>query len=225
MKERAAVSFRRINPKIKIAPSILGADYGDLNHYLQKLEPFSDMFHVDVMDGNFVPNLSIGAGVVSCIKTTIPLDCHLMINNPHKYIKDFIKAGAHTVTIHAEASKNLKKDIGTIQSFGCQAGVSINPKTPVKKIEKVLPMVDLVLIMSVEPGFGGQEFMPEVLPKIAEIRKQYPNLDIAVDGGIDDKTAVYAKASGANVFVAGSYILKAEDPKAAAEKLRSAVEK
>ena len=211
-------------PKIKIAPSILGADYGDLNHYLQDLEPFSDMFHLDVMDGNFVPNLSIGAIVVESIRTTIPLDCHLMINNPEKYIADFAKAGAHIITIHAEASKDLKKDIELIQSFNCLAGVSINPKTPVKKIEKVLPLVDLVLIMSVEPGFGGQKFMAEVLPKIQEIRDKYPNLDIEIDGGIDNKTAPLAKAVGANVFVAGSYILKADNPKEAAEKLRASVQ-
>jgi ribulose-phosphate 3-epimerase len=220
---KPAVSFRTVNLKTKIAPSILGADYGDLNHYLQKLEPFSDMFHVDVMDGNFVPNLTIGAVVVNSIKTTIPLDCHLMINHPEQYIEDFAKAGAHIITIHAETSRNLKKDIEKIHELGCLAGVSINPKTPVKKIEKVLSLVDLVLIMSVEPGFGGQEFIPEVLPKIAQIRKSYPELDIAVDGGIDDKTAKFCKEAGANVFVAGSYILKADDPKVAAEKLRESV--
>ena len=217
------VSFRTIKPKIKIAPSILGADYGDLNHHLKKLEPFSDMFHVDVMDGNFVPNLSIGAMVVDRIKTSVPLDCHLMINNPDQYIEGFAKAGAKWITIHQEASKDLKKDIEFIHSFGCLAGVSINPATPVKKIEKVLPMEDLVLIMSVVPGFGGQNFMPEVLVKIKEIRMKYPDLDIAIDGGIDDKTAPYAKKAGANIFVAGSYILKADDPKAAAKKLRESV--
>lgn len=210
-------------PKIKIAPSILGANYGDLNHYLQTLEPFSDMFHVDIMDGNFVPNLSIGAMVVDCIRTTIPLDCHLMINNPDKYISDFAKAGANIITIHSETSKNLQKDIELIHSFNCRAGISINPKTPVKKIEKILPLVDMVLIMSVEPGFGGQKFMAEVLPKIQEIREKYPNLDIEIDGGIDDKTAPLAKAVGANVFVAGSYILKSENPKEAADKLRKSV--
>jgi ribulose-phosphate 3-epimerase len=218
-----SVSFRTVKPKIRIAPSILGADYGDLNHHLQQLEPFSDWFHVDVMDGNFVPNLSIGAMVVDKIKTTVPLDCHLMINHPEKYIENFAKAGAHAITIHAETSKDLKKDIEHIKSFGCLAGVSINPKTPVKKIEKVLPDVDLVLVMSVEPGFGGQAFMPEVLNKIVEIRRQYPDLDISIDGGIDDKTAPHAKRAGANIFVAGSYILKADDPKAAAERLREAV--
>lgn len=224
MNEKTIITFREIKPKIKIAPSILGADYGDLNHHLQQLEPFSDWFHVDVMDGNFVPNLSIGAMVVDSIKTTVPLDCHLMINHPDKYIEAFAKAGAHSITIHAEASKDLKKDIEMIKSFGCLAGVAVNPKTPVSKISKVLPELDLVLVMSVEPGFGGQNFMPEVLPKIAEIRAKYPELDISIDGGITDVTAPLARKAGANIFVAGSYILKADDPKAAAEKLRKSVE-
>ena len=220
---KTALSFRQVKPKIKIAPSILGTDYGDLNHHLQQLESFSDLFHVDVMDGNFVPNLSIGAMVVDKIKTTVPLDCHLMINHPDQYIEDFAKAGAHAITIHAEASRDLKKDIEKIQELGCLAGVSINPKTSVDKIKKVLPLVDLVLVMSVEPGFGGQKFMPEVLVKIELIRRDYPELDISIDGGITHITAPLARQAGANIFVAGSYILKADDPKAAAEKLRESV--
>jgi len=218
-----SLSFREVKKKIRIAPSILGADYGDLNHYLQKLEPFSDLFHVDVMDGNFVPNLSIGAMVVNDIKTTIPLDCHLMINHPEEYIESFAKAGAHIITVHAEATRDLKKTIEKIQSFGCLAGVSLNPKTPVSKIEKILPIVDMVLVMSVEPGFGGQSFMPEVVSKIVQIRKAYPELDIEVDGGITHKTAPLCKSAGANIFVAGSYILKADNPKEATEKLRKSV--
>ncbi len=221
---KPAVSFRTIKPKIKIAPSILGVDYGDLNHHLQQLEPFSDWFHVDVMDGNFVPNMSIGAMVVDKIKTTIPLDCHLMINYPEDYIEDFAKAGAYAITVHAEATKDLKLTIEKIHELGCKAGVSINPKTPVTKIEKVLSLVDLVLIMSVEPGFGGQKFMPEVLSKIEIIRKKYPELDISIDGGITHITAPLAREAGANVFVAGSYILKADNPKEAADKLREVVQ-
>ncbi len=220
---KSALSFRQVKPKIKIAPSILGTDYGDLNHHLKQLESFSDLFHVDVMDGNFVPNLSIGAMVVDKIRTTVPLDCHLMINHPDQYIEDFAKAGAHMITIHAEASRDLKKDIEKIQGLGCLAGVSINPKTSVDKIKKVLPLVDLVLVMSVEPGFGGQSFMPEVLVKIEIIRRDYPELDISIDGGITHETAPLARKAGANIFVAGSYILKADDPKAAAEKLRESV--
>lgn len=209
--------------KIKIAPSILGADYGDLNHFLHQMEGYSDYFHVDVMDGNFVPNLTIGAPVVADIKTTIPLDCHLMINHPDQYIEDFVKAGAASITIHAEASSNLKRDVKMIQDLGCKACVAINPDTPVKKIAKVLPMLDMVLVMSVFPGFGGQKFMPEVLPKIVEIRKDYPGLDIQIDGGITDKTGPMAKEAGANIFVAGSFILKSDDPKEAAKKLRESI--
>lgn len=207
----------------KLYPSILGADYGDLNQFLKDIEGFSEAFHVDVMDGNFVPNLTIGPVVVNSIKTTLPLDCHLMINNPGEYIEDFVEAGASNITIHAEASKNLKKDIQLIQELGCRASVAINPDTPVKKIAKILPMLDMVLVMSVFPGFGGQKFMPEVLPKIKEIRDLQPNLDIQVDGGINDKTAPLAKSMGANIFVAGSFILKSDNPKEAAEKLKNSL--
>jgi len=208
--------------KIKIAPSILGADYGNLNEFLKKFEPVSDYFHVDVMDGNFVKNLTIGPCVVKWIKTDVPLDCHLMINNPHLYIEEFAKAGAHAITIHGEASRHLPEDIKKIKDLGCKAGVSINPDTSVDSIAKVLPMVDLVLIMSVHPGFGGQEFMPEVLEKVKWIREHYPDLDIAIDGGINDKTAPLAKEAGANILVAGSYILKNDNPEEAARKLRGA---
>ena len=208
--------------KIKIAPSILGADYGNLNEFLKEYEPFSDWFHVDVMDGNFVKNLTIGPCVVAGIKTDIPLDCHLMINNPHLYIEEYAKAGAYLITIHGEASRHLPEDIKKIKDLGCKAGVSINPDTPVDSIAKVLPMVDLVLIMSVHPGFGGQEFMPEVLEKVRWIREHYPDLDIQIDGGITDKTAPLAIEAGANILVSGSYILKNDNPKEAAEKLRNA---
>lgn len=207
--------------KILIAPSILGIDYGRLNEHLKELEPFSDWFHVDVMDGNFVPNLSIGAMVVNKMETEIPLDCHLMINNPHRYIEDFAKAGAFSITIHAEASRHLPEDIIKIKELGCRAGVSINPDTSVDTIAKVLPMVDLVLIMSVNPGFGGQSFIPEVLEKVKWLREHFPDLDIQIDGGINDKTAPLAIEAGANVLVAGSYILKNKNPAEAADKLRS----
>lgn len=213
-----------MNKSIKIAPSILGADYGNLNEYLKTLEPFSDYFHVDVMDGNFVKNLTIGPMVVAGIKSKVPLDCHLMINNPHLYLEDFAKAGAHTITIHIEASRHLPEDITKIKKLGCKAGVSLNPDTPVEDIAKVLPMVDLVLVMSVHPGFGGQEFIPEVLDKVRWLREHFPDLDIAIDGGITDKTAPLAVEAGANILVSGSYILKSGDPGKAAQKLREATE-
>lgn len=208
---------------IKITPSILGIDYGQLNEHLEALAPFSDWFHVDVMDGNFVPNLSIGPMVVERIKTEVPLDCHMMINHPHKYIEAFAKAGAYSMTIHAEASLHLSADIKKIKDAGCRAAVSINPGTPIDKIAKVIPMLDMVLVMSVVPGFGGQAFMPEVLDKVRWLREHYPNLDIQIDGGINDETAPLAVEAGANILVAGSYILKADDPAAAAAKLREVV--
>ena len=210
-----------MSKKILITPSILGADYGRLNEHLKELAVFSDWFHVDVMDGNFVKNLTIGPCVVGGIKTDIPLDCHLMINNPHLYIEEFAKAGAASITIHAEASRHLPEDIQKIKAAGCRAGVSINPDTSIDAIAKVLPMVDLVLIMSVHPGFGGQAFIPEVLDKVRWLREHFPDLDIQIDGGINHETARLAIEAGANVLVSGSYILKSDDPRAAAEKLRS----
>ena len=208
---------------IKITPSILGVDYGRMNEHLAELAPFSDMFHVDVMDGNFVPNLTIGAPVVKMIKTDVPLDLHLMIKNPHRYIEEFAQAGAASITIHAEASLHLNDDVQKIKDAGCKACVAISPDTPVDKISKVLPMLDMVLVMSVVPGFGGQSFMSEVLEKVKWLREHYPNLDIQIDGGISDKTAPLAIEAGANVLVSGSYILKSDDPEAAAQKLRNAV--
>lgn len=206
--------------QILIAPSILGIDYGRLNEHLKELEPIADWFHVDVMDGNFVNNLTVGPVVVERIKTKVPLDCHLMIKHPDKYIERFAKAGAYSITIHAEASTDLRQDIKLIKANGCKAAVAINPASPLEMIEGVLPELDMVLVMSVVPGWGGQAFMPEVLDKIREIRRLYPDLDIQIDGGITDETAPLAVEAGANILVAGSYILKADDPKAAAEKLR-----
>lgn len=205
---------------IKITPSILGIDYGRMNEHLAELAPFSDMFHVDVMDGNFVDNLTIGAPVVKRIKTDVPLDCHLMIKNPHRYIKDFAEAGAASITIHAEASLHLPEDVQKIKEAGCKACVAINPDTTVDKLSKVLPMLDMVLVMSVFPGFGGQSFIPEVLEKVKWLREHYPNLDIQIDGGINDKTAPLAIEAGANVLVSGSYVLKSDDPEAAVASLR-----
>ncbi len=206
--------------RIKITPSILGIDYGRMNEHLAELAPFSDMFHVDVMDGNFVPNLTIGMPIVSCIKTDVPLDCHLMIRNPHRYVEQFVEAGADSITIHAEASLHLAPDVEKIKKAGAKACVAINPETPVEKIAAVLPMLDMVLVMSINPGFGGQKFMPEVLEKVRWIREHYPNLDIQIDGGINDETAPLAIEAGANVLVSGSYILKSRDYEGAVASLK-----
>lgn len=205
--------------KIQIAPSILSADFGNLNEEMKSVESYADLFHVDVMDGHFVPNLTIGAPVVKCLKSALPLSCHLMIENPENFVEQFAKAGAATITIHVEAAKDLKTIISQIKSYGVRAGVSIKPKTEVSAIESVINDVDEVLVMSVEPGFGGQEFMENSLEKIAALRKMRPDLDIAVDGGINDKTAKRVIEAGANILVSGSYIFGAPDRAAAIKSL------
>jgi len=206
--------------KIKIAPSILSADFGKLNEEIASVEAYVDLLHVDVMDGHFVPNITIGAPVVSCIKTKLPLDCHLMIMNPEKYVEDFVKAGASSITVHQEACKDLHEVLTLIHSFGVKAAVSINPATPVEMIEDVLDDVDMVLVMSVNPGFGGQKFIESVPEKIRALRKMKPDLDIQVDGGINAETAKLAAEAGANILVAGSYIFGAKDRKGAIDSLR-----
>ncbi|MEK7529182.1 MAG: ribulose-phosphate 3-epimerase [Patescibacteria group bacterium] len=208
--------------KIKIAPSILSADFGNLNAEIKSVEQYVDMIHIDVMDGHFVPNITIGAPVVSRIKSKKPLDCHLMIENPEWYIEDFVQAGAKSITVHQEACKHLHRTIYQIKSYGIRAGVSINPATPLGMIEEIIHDVDMILVMSVNPGFGGQEFIPGVLGKIQDLRDAMPKLDIQIDGGITDQTAKLAVAAGANILVAGSYIFSAKNRKAAIEKLRKA---
>lgn len=205
--------------KIQIAPSILSADFGNLNEEMKSVESYADLFHVDVMDGHFVPNLTIGAPVVKCLKSALPLSCHLMIENPENFVEQFAKAGAATITIHVEAAKDLKAIISQIKSYGVRAGVSIKPKTEVSAIESVINDIDEVLVMSVEPGFGGQEFMENSLEKIAALRKMRPDLDISVDGGINDKTAKRVIEAGANILVSGSYIFGAPDRAAAIKSL------
>ncbi len=205
---------------IQIAPSILSADFGDLNKEIATVEAYVDLLHVDVMDGHFVPNITIGAPVVKCIETKLPMDCHLMIENPEKYVEDFVKAGAASITVHAEACKDLPAVLKLIRSFGVKAAVSVNPESSTDLIKNVLDDVDMVLVMSVHPGFGGQKFIESALGKIAEIRKLKPDLDIEVDGGINAETAKMCVEAGANILVAGSYIFGAKDRKAAIESLR-----
>ena len=206
--------------KIKISPSILSADFGSLNEEIATVEKYSDYIHIDVMDGHFVPNITIGACVVWGIKTRLPLDVHLMIDNPEKYLEEFKEAGAKILTVHFEACKNLKEVLKRIKELGMKAGVSIKPKTNVEVLKPILPYADWVLVMSVEPGFGGQQFMENSLEKIKWLRKNAPKLDIAVDGGINEKTAKLCVKAGANVLIAGSYIFKAQNRKKAVESLR-----
>ncbi|MBA4336373.1 ribulose-phosphate 3-epimerase [bacterium] len=206
--------------KIQIAPSILSADFGKLNEDIATVEDYVDYLHIDVMDGHFVPNLTFGAPVVKCIKSKKPLDVHLMIENPMEYIDDFAKAGANILSFHYEAVENPRVLINMIKERGIKAGMSVKPGTEVEVLEEFLSELDWVLVMSVEPGFGGQSFMPSALDKIKWLREKAPNLDIAVDGGINEETAKLCKEAGANILVAGSYIFKAKDRLKAIESLR-----
>lgn len=206
--------------KIKIAPSILSADFGKLNEEIATVEPYVDLLHVDVMDGHFVPNITLGPPVVRKIQSELPLDLHLMIEHPEQYINDFVDAGAASITVHAEACKHLHRVIQQIKAVGVKAAVSLNPATPIEAIKHVLDDVDMVLVMSVNPGFGGQKFIPVALEKIRELRAMKPDLEIEVDGGVNAETAKQCVEAGATILVAGSFIFGAEDRKAAIESLR-----
>lgn len=210
--------------KIIIAPSILSSDFANLESEIKNLEKNgADWVHVDVMDGHFVPNLTIGAPVVKALRrvTNIPLDVHLMIENPEKYIKDFALAGSDIITFHYEASKNNVDDlIVMIRSYGKKVGLSIKPKTKVSEIEKYIKDVDLVLIMTVEPGFGGQKFMPDCAEKISEIKNISTQVIVEVDGGINIETATQCKKLGVDALVAGNYIFSSDNMKEAIASLR-----
>ncbi len=215
---------------MKISPSILSADFANLERDIRLVEEGgADYIHVDVMDGHFVPNLTFGANIVSAIRpiTKLPLDCHLMIENPENYIEDFAKAGADIITVHVESTHHIHRAIQLIKNQGVKAGVVINPGTAVESIMPVLSEVDMVLVMTVNPGFGGQSFIKETVSKIALLNtlkkdKGY-NFEIEVDGGISPETAKICKDAGANVFVAGSYIYDAQNPVEQLTSLKDAV--
>ncbi|CAJ1230444.1 ribulose-phosphate 3-epimerase [Lactiplantibacillus xiangfangensis] len=215
---------------MKIAPSILSADFCNLKHDIELVEKAGvEYLHVDVMDGHFVPNITFGPSVVADIRknTNLVLDCHLMIENPEQYIEDFAKAGGDILTIHVESTRHIYRALQLIHDNNVKAGIVLNPGTPLAEIEPVLPLVDQVLVMTVNPGFGGQTFIHDMVKKIQKLKEikdqnKY-SFDIEVDGGINDKTLVDCYKAGANVFVAGSFVYDAEVPKKQVELLKNAV--
>jgi ribulose-phosphate 3-epimerase len=214
---------------IKIAPSILSADFAALADDVARVEVTggADLLHVDVMDGRFVPNLTIGPVVVGAIRkrTRLPLDVHLMIVEPERYVPEFISAGADFVTVHAEACPHLQRNLAQIRELGAKAGVALNPSTPPEALEYVLDDLDLILVMSVNPGFGGQAFIPSALPKIRRLRSMLGDrrVEISVDGGVKVEHVKTLAEHGADILVAGSAIFGAPDPAGVIARMRSAV--
>ena len=215
---------------IKVAPSILSADFARLGEEIKAVQAAgADIIHVDVMDGHFVPNITIGPLIVEAARrsTNLPLDVHLMITNPELYVADFARAGANSITVHVEASLHLNRLVQSIKEHrGVKAGVSLNPATPLSSLDYILPDLDLVLIMSVNPGFGGQSFIPSALDKIRELRKrideQKLKAEIEVDGGIKIENAEQIAKAGADILVAGSAVFGAKDYSAAIRGIRGA---
>ena len=216
---------------IQIAPSILAANFAKLGEEVKEVEQAgAKLIHIDVMDGHFVPNISFGSIVLDAIRslTDLPLDVHLMIENPDQYIEQFAKAGADYITVHVEACRHLHRTIQLIRSYGVKPGVVLNPHTPIESIQHVLEDIDMVLFMTVNPGFGGQKFIHSVVPKIEAlstiIKERGLNIDIEIDGGITAETIVPCAKAGATIFVAGSAIYSKEDRTAALQEILAAGE-
>ncbi len=214
----------------RIAPSILAADFARLGEDVERVAPYADLLHIDVMDGHFVPNISLGVPVVASLRkaTDLYFDCHLMTTNPADYLTEFKEAGADLVTVHIEAVPDPTAAAAAAREVGLDFGLVLNPPTPFAAVAPFVELCDMLLVMSVQPGFGGQAFMPEVLDKVAAARKlvdsQGLHTDIQIDGGISVDTASAARRAGADVFVAGSAVFGADDPVAAIQRLRAALE-
>jgi ribulose-phosphate 3-epimerase len=221
------------HPAPKIAPSILSSDFARLGEETQLMLDYgADTIHVDVMDGHFVPNLTLGAPIVTSLRKFVGpapfLDCHLMVSNPGQWIADFKKAGASGYTVHVEAFKSQQDGVSVLKEIresGMKVGLALKPETPLSDALPYLndSLVDMLLVMTVRPGFGGQSFMPETMPKLKEARQLFPNLDIQVDGGLSPETIGEAAKNGANVIVAGSAVYGSKDPKGVIQQLRDAV--
>jgi ribulose-phosphate 3-epimerase len=214
----------------KIAPSILSADFARIAEEIAKVEAAgADMIHVDVMDGHFVPNFTIGPPIVKAIRkvTRLPLDVHLMMTNPEEFIPEFIDAGSNYLTVHVETCPHLHRTVQSIKEKGVKAGVTLNPATPLVSVEEILPEVDLLLIMSVNPGFGGQSFIPQTLEKLKRARKMIDDrglkVELEIDGGVKPDNMALLSQAGADIFVAGSAIFGSKDYKGTIQKMRKAI--
>ena len=214
-------------PLVQIAPSILAADFSRLGEQVAMVAGAgADVIHIDVMDGHFVPNITMGPLVVAAVKrvTPVPLDVHLMITNPDQYLEAFAQAGAGTISVHVEATVHLHRTLSRIRQLGLRAGVAINPATPLDAIGEVFDLLDQVIVMSVNPGFGGQSFIPRSIERIADLRARLGDrpVDIEVDGGVDETNAARLIRAGASILVAGNSVVGAPDPAAATRALRRA---
>ncbi len=206
---------------IKISPSMLASDFANLESELKKCES-AELIHLDVMDGHFVPNITIGAPVIKAMKAVcdVPFDVHLMISEPLKYISDFADAGADIITFHIESESDVQETIDKIIKSGCKAALAVKPGTEIEAVYPYLDKLSMVLVMTVEPGFGGQSFMADMMPKIEKLRAKCPDIDIQVDGGVNAETIKTCSKAGANVFVAGSAVFKSDNPKATVKLLK-----